>query len=101
MSTSAELCRPGQELLEAMLTFDPSRRISASEALRHPYFRDDGYVPLLFSPSDTSGINSSSPRSTGSSSGSSRNEAGTPIPMSCSSNDDSGHSSGDGQLPDH
>jgi serine/threonine protein kinase len=32
------LCAAGRDLLSAMLAFDPARRISAAEALAHPYF---------------------------------------------------------------
>eukprot|EP00462_Mataza_sp_D1_P001375 CAMPEP_0175094316 /NCGR_PEP_ID=MMETSP0086_2-20121207/3520_1 /TAXON_ID=136419 /ORGANISM="Unknown Unknown, Strain D1" /LENGTH=70 /DNA_ID=CAMNT_0016367415 /DNA_START=383 /DNA_END=592 /DNA_ORIENTATION=+ len=31
----------GLDLLQKMLAFDPNRRISAREALRHPYFEAD------------------------------------------------------------
>ena len=87
--SSSELCQQSLQLLERMLTFDPSRRITAAEALQHPYFRDDGYLPVTFSPTTST---SSSPSTGG--------RSDTPIPMSCSSNDDSGHSSADGHLPE-
>ena len=35
----------GLDLLRRMLQYDPSRRISAKEALRHPYFDDLGAPP--------------------------------------------------------
>lgn len=35
-----ELEPQGEDLLEKMLNFEPNRRISASEAMRHPYFAD-------------------------------------------------------------
>lgn len=31
---------PGVDLLENMLRFDPAKRITASEAMKHPYFDD-------------------------------------------------------------
>jgi serine/threonine protein kinase len=34
------LCPLGVDLLEKMLTYDPAKRISARQALRHPYFDD-------------------------------------------------------------
>ncbi|KAI9560983.1 hypothetical protein GHT06_011939 [Daphnia sinensis] len=91
--SSSELCMAGTELLELMLAFDPARRVTAADALRHRYFRDDGYTPITFSPSSSSSMSSSSPVAD-----SARSD--TPIHMSCSSNDDSGHSSADGQLPE-
>ena len=66
-----DICPQGKDLLERMLTFDSGTRITASEALQHPYFRDEGYVPVTYSPPSC---------------------RSTPVPMSCSSNDDSGHS---------
>lgn len=35
----ANLCEEGLELLEMMLAYDPSTRISAKQALNHDYFR--------------------------------------------------------------
>lgn len=52
-SVIPEICHQGQNLLERMLTFSPSLRISASDALRHPYFKDDGFIPLVFPPPAT------------------------------------------------
>jgi len=49
-SAIPEICHQGKDLLEKMLIFSPSRRISANDALHHPYFKDDGYVPLIFLP---------------------------------------------------
>ncbi len=34
------LCPDGLSLLQRMLAYDPAKRISAREALEHPYFRD-------------------------------------------------------------
>ena len=34
------LCQQGQDLLSQMLCYEPSRRISARQALQHPYFQD-------------------------------------------------------------
>lgn len=87
---SAEFCPLAKQLLELMLAFDPSRRVSAAEALQHAYFRDDGYTPVAFSPSSSA--------SSSSSAGCDSVRSDTPVLMSCSSNDDSGHSSADGQL---
>ena len=35
-----QLCPKGLDLLNKMLTYDPSKRISAKQALNHPYFDD-------------------------------------------------------------
>jgi len=75
-----DMCPQGKQLLERMLTFDPSQRITASEALHDPYFRDEGFTAVTFSPSSC---------------------RSTPVPMSCSSNDDSGHSLTSDSLPDN
>jgi serine/threonine protein kinase len=37
--------------LQKMLIFDPSKRITASEALQHPYFEDSGLTRISLSPS--------------------------------------------------
>ena len=37
-----------------MLCFNPNQRITANEALMHPFFRDYGFEPLSFSPSASS-----------------------------------------------
>mgnify|MGYP000270448700 FL=1 len=39
-SIVTELCDDGLDLLQRMLVYDPSRRISAKAALQHPYFDD-------------------------------------------------------------
>lgn len=39
-SVVTELCDDGLDLLQRMLVYDPSRRISAKAALQHPYFDD-------------------------------------------------------------
>jgi len=75
-----DVCQQGKQLLERMLTFDPSQRMTASEALLHPYFRDDGFTAVTFSPSSC---------------------PSTPVAMSCSSNDDSGHSLTSDGPPEH
>ena len=35
------LTNTGADLLSSLLTLDPAKRISAAEALRHPYFKED------------------------------------------------------------
>ncbi|TRY68636.1 hypothetical protein TCAL_08885 [Tigriopus californicus] len=49
-----EMDEQAQDLVQKMLTFDPSERITASEALLHPYFSDYGFSPLSFSPASSS-----------------------------------------------
>jgi cyclin-dependent kinase len=38
--TCPTLDEHGLDLMSRMLTYDPGRRISAKQALNHPYFRD-------------------------------------------------------------
>lgn len=49
--------------LQKMLCFTPNRRITAHEALNHPYFSEYGYAPLSSSPASTSTTSSRSMRS--------------------------------------
>ena len=73
--------------LQKMLCFSPSKRITASEALLHPYFSEYGFEPLSFSPSS-----SSSSRSMRSSDASSSFNSSF---LSSSSHNESGGSMGD------
>jgi serine/threonine protein kinase len=54
-----EMDPQAQDLVQRMLTFDPNRRITAHEALLHPYFANSGFSPLTFSPSTTSSSSAS------------------------------------------
>ncbi|XP_069685957.1 cyclin-dependent kinase 4 isoform X2 [Periplaneta americana] len=56
-----EICEQGQNFLQCMLRFDPSERVSAADALLHPYFRDSGLEPLQI----TSPVNRSSQPASG------------------------------------
>ncbi|CAG0891590.1 unnamed protein product [Darwinula stevensoni] len=56
-----EIDPQGLTLLQGMLKFVPEQRVSAAEALVHPYFRDDGYVPLKITTSGSGQRSSSSP----------------------------------------
>jgi serine/threonine protein kinase len=38
----------GLDLLERMLEYDPSKRITAAEALEHPYFKEEPYPVMKF-----------------------------------------------------
>jgi len=49
-----ELDGDAKDLLEKMLRFDPKRRITAAEALAHPYFSEYGLSPHSSSPSGSS-----------------------------------------------
>ncbi|XP_045138091.1 cyclin-dependent kinase 4-like [Portunus trituberculatus] len=49
-----EITDDGSDLLEKMLRFVPSRRISAVEALRHPYFRELNTPPRMMATSNRS-----------------------------------------------
>merc|ERR1719195_2453771 len=51
----AELDPQATDLLSKMLTFHPSSRITAAEALAHPYFADFGVSPHDLSSSSSSG----------------------------------------------
>jgi serine/threonine protein kinase len=44
------LCPAGRDLLARMLAYDPASRISAADALAHPYFADRVPVPLALLP---------------------------------------------------
>ena len=48
-TSTCQLSSAGLDLLSRMLSLDPSRRISASDALEHPYFSQN---PLPLAPSD-------------------------------------------------
>ena len=50
---------------QKMLCFTPNRRITAHEALDHPYFSEYGYAPLSLSPASSSTNSSRSMRSSG------------------------------------
>lgn len=59
-----EMDEQAQDLVQKMLSFDPAQRITASEALVHPYFSEYGFAPLnLSSAANTSGSSSGSSRS--------------------------------------
>merc|ERR1711963_121219 len=49
-----EMDPQAQDLVQKMLCFSPDKRITASEALLHPYFIESNYAPLSFSPSSSS-----------------------------------------------
>jgi len=62
-----EIGSDAKDLLEKMLTFDPRKRISASQALKHPYFAEYDPDPMLSPAMSTSRSELSSSRSTRSS----------------------------------
>ena len=83
-----EMDEQAADLVAKMLAFDPAQRITASEALVHPYFSEYGFAPLSLSPAAST--SSSSRRSGESDANSSLNSSG----ISFSSHDDSGGSLG-------
>ena len=75
--------------LQKMLCFNPSQRITANEALLHPYFSEYGFSPLSFSPS----ASSTSSRSMRTSDHSSTSDRSLDSSLTFSSHDESGSSS--------
>jgi serine/threonine protein kinase len=49
-----EMDTQAKDLLQKMLRFDPLKRITAAEALTHPYFAEYGRVPHAMTPSPSS-----------------------------------------------
>merc|ERR1719219_2230333 len=62
-----------RDLLQKMLHFDPKKRITASQALSHPYFADQGPEPLNSPHMSRSSLSSNTTRSSDISSDSSMN----------------------------
>jgi len=62
-----------RDLLEKMLSFDPKKRISARQALAHPYFAEQGPEPLSSPTMSRSSLSSNTTRSSDISSDSSMN----------------------------
>jgi len=62
-----------RDLLQKMLHFDPKKRITASQALAHPYFADQGPEPLNSPNISRSSLSSNTTRSSDISSDSSMN----------------------------
>jgi serine/threonine protein kinase len=86
-----------KDLLEKMLCFSTSRRITAAEALVHPYFSEFGFEPITMSPSTSSSVSSRSMRtSEGGASASDRSLDSSSLTFS--SHDESGTSSSLGDL---
>lgn len=83
-----EMDAQAKDLVQKMLCFSPNNRITASEALLHPYFSEYGFQPLTFSPS----ASSSSSRSMRASDQSTSFDSSS---LSFSSHDESGGSFGD------
>ena len=85
-----EMDEKAQDLVRKMLCFNPHQRITASEALLHPYFSDSGFQPLSFSPASAS---SSSSRSMRTSDGGHSSDRSLDSSLTFSSHDESGSSS--------
>jgi cyclin-dependent kinase 6 len=83
-----EMDPQAQDLVQKMLCFSPNSRITASEALLHPYFSEYGFEPMSFSPSSSSTGSRSMRTSDASSSFNSSS-------LSFTSHDESGGSLGD------
>ncbi|CAB4055690.1 CDK6 [Lepeophtheirus salmonis] len=49
-----EIDAQGRDLIERLLCFSTNRRLTAAEALQHPYFTDYGFEPITLSPSSSS-----------------------------------------------
>eukprot|EP00096_Caligus_rogercresseyi_P003883 TRINITY_DN1770_c1_g1_i2.p1 TRINITY_DN1770_c1_g1~~TRINITY_DN1770_c1_g1_i2.p1 ORF type:complete len:402 (+),score=99.83 TRINITY_DN1770_c1_g1_i2:277-1482(+) len=49
-----EIDEQGKDLLQKLLCFSPSDRLTAAEALCHPYFTDYGFEPITLSPNTSS-----------------------------------------------
>lgn len=58
-----ELDLEAKDLLEKMLHFDPKKRVTAAEALAHPYFAEYGLSPHAPTPSPSSSTRSAARRS--------------------------------------
>ena len=84
-----EMDEKAQDLVRKMLCFNPHQRITASEALLHPYFSDSGFQPLSFSPA----ASSSSSRSMRTSDGGHSSDRSLDSSLTFSSHDESGSSS--------
>ncbi|XP_040583138.1 cyclin-dependent kinase 6 [Lepeophtheirus salmonis] len=89
-----EIDAQGRDLIERLLCFSTNRRLTAAEALQHPYFTDYGFEPITLSPS------SSSSRSMRTSEGTVSDRSLDSSSLSFSSHDDSfGNMSGTSDKP--
>jgi len=57
-----EMDTQAKDLLQKMLRFDPLKRITAAEALAHPYFAEYGRIPHAMTPSPSSSRTTASSR---------------------------------------
>jgi len=73
MEILPEIEPDARDLLQKMLHFDPKKRITASQALAHPYFADQGPEPLNSPNMSRSSLSSNTTRSSDISSDSSMN----------------------------